>query len=62
MDEPRRYVVTIRRWNVYRVHEIAAGSPGEAEERGLEIYDSDDDRVEYVDGAVESVTAEVSEE
>jgi hypothetical protein len=56
-----RFVVTIRRWDIYRVSDVVADTPAEAEERALELYGDDCNRCEHVDGGVDSVSAEPEE-
>ena len=53
--EPRRWLVSIRRWDLYEV-EIAAATKDDAEDRALDAYDAD--VCEQVDGGVDSVFAE----
>lgn len=53
-----RYSVTIKRWDVYRVNDVVARTPAEAEEKALGLYEDDLARFEQVDGGVDSVFAE----
>ena len=57
-----RYAVTIKRWDVYRVDDVVARTPAEAEEKALELYEDDSSRFEHVDGGVDGVFAEPDED
>ena len=57
------YTVTVRRWDVFRYHNIVAESEAEAEEKALDLEAIDDgnDSV-HMDGGVDSATAELEED
>jgi hypothetical protein len=57
-----RYTVTIKCWDVYRVSNIVADTPAEAEEKALELYAEDVERFDHEDGGVDSVAAEPDED
>lgn len=59
----RTYTVTVKRWDVFRYHNIVADSAAEAEEKALEkeAIDDGNDSI-HMDGGVESASAELEED
>ena len=53
----RKWLVTIRRWDVYEV-EVEASTGADAEDRALEVYDDGGSDCAQIDGGVDSVHAE----
>ena len=57
------YTVTVRRWEIFRYHNITAESAAEAEEKALELDAVDDgDNSIHMDGGAESAFAELEED
>ena len=57
------FTVTVKRWDVFRYHNIVADSAAAAEEKALDMEAIDDgnDSV-HMDGGVDSVMAELEED
>jgi predicted RNase H-like nuclease (RuvC/YqgF family) len=60
MSDPKKWRVTLNRWDIYVVHDIEAATEEEAEEIAEEWFDFDFN-VDHKDGGLNSSSAEIDE-